>query len=394
MKSRGIKDIIIYLLSASILVCAMWLPVFPRESDNSLLLPAVEAADTFPSVGTKPVCAARCAILIDENSGKTLFSKNADERRGMASTTKIMTALLVIENTFPDEKFTVPASAVNIEGSSVYLREGETLSVLELLYCLLLSSGNDAAVALALCVAGSTEGFAEMMNERASELGLENTHFVNPHGLTAEEHYTTASDLAHIAAEAMKYPLFREIVGTKSITVGSAENGNLRTLTNHNKFLWSYEGADGIKTGYTDAAGKCLVTCAERDGLSLIAVTLGDPFPNASHSAMLDYGFANYESVKICGGGELACSVKVVGGTESFVTAVNAEDISVCLPKGSKTEIKLEMPTFVYAPVEKGDIVAYAECVCGGSVVYIINLEATESVSFKKISFFQKIFGE
>lgn len=206
----------------------------------------------------------------------------------MASTTKIMTAIVAIENMPTDYIVTVPKEAVNIEGSSIYLYEGEKITCLDLLYGLMLESGNDAAAAIAIAVGGTMERFVMLMNEKARELGLKNTHFANPHGLSCEDHYTSAADLARITDYALGNQLFAEIVSTKRYTACEGS----RYYVNHNRLLFSYDGMIGVKTGYTIASGRCLVTAARRNGRTLIAVTLNDYYCSADHARMLDTGFA------------------------------------------------------------------------------------------------------
>lgn len=212
-------------------------------------------------------------ICIEADGGKVLDESNADARKYPASTTKILTALVVLENVPSDMKFRVPDCAVGVEGSSIYLKRGEVVKVGDLLYGLMLRSGNDAAVALAVATAGTVERFAAMMNERARRAGARNSHFVNPHGLHDNDHYTTARDLALITAEAYRNEDFRRIVSTSSITVGEGEN--TRVLYNKNKLLSQVEGANGVKTGYTNKSGKCLVGGAVKDGVQRISVVLG-----------------------------------------------------------------------------------------------------------------------
>lgn len=212
-------------------------------------------------------------ICIEADGGKVLDESNADARKYPASTTKILTALVVLENVPSDMKFRVPDCAVGVEGSSIYLKRGEVVKVGDLLYGLMLRSGNDAAVALAVATAGTVERFAAMMNERARRAGARNSHFVNPHGLHDNDHYTTARDLALITAEAYRNEDFRRIVSTSSITVGEGEN--TRVLYNKNKLLSQVEGANGVKTGYTTKSGKCLVGGAVKDGVQRISVVLG-----------------------------------------------------------------------------------------------------------------------
>ncbi len=384
------KAILVFVIVCAV-TAACLCPIFASETCE-LTFEAV-AAESI-DFEKEAVCNASSAILINADSRSVLYSKNDNFRRGMASTTKIMTALIAIESTHPDQEYEIPEEAVGIEGSSVYLLEGEVLTMRELLYCLMLESGNDAATAIAIICAGSVDAFAEIMNERAVEMGLENTHFTNPHGLSDENHYTTAYDLAMITAEAMEYPLFREIVSTKTKRVAYDSVDEGRHLVNHNKLLFGYEGAIGVKTGYTMRDGKCLVSAAERNGMTVIAVTLQDPSPTSTHRAMLDRAFDEYESKQILSSGEISISLPVENGVTEFVTVTSPNDVYMCLPKGEKTEIRIVKPDRVSAPIENGVILARAEVLCRGRVVYIINLESSEPVEEKRLTLFEKIFGE
>ncbi len=233
-----------------------------------------------------PQVSAKSAALLDGTTGMCLYEKNGDQRALIASTTKIMTGLLVCEAGEPERSVTVPDAAVWVEGSSMYLKRGETLTRRELLYGMMLHSGNDAALTLAISVSGSEAAFVRQMNLRARALGLTQTHFANPHGLDSGENYSTALDLAQLARAALQNEAFRTVVSTKTVSCAG------RTLTNHNKLLWRYDGCIGVKTGYTRHAGRILVSAAERDGRQLIAVTISDPDDWRDHAALLDYGFA------------------------------------------------------------------------------------------------------
>ena len=300
---------------------------------------------------------AESAALVDASSGAILFSKNAERRLGMASTTKIMTALVAAERCDLSHTITVSPDAVGIEGSSIYLYAGERFTLEELLYALLLRSANDAAAAIAIEIGGSIEGFADMMNERANEMGLKNTHFTNPHGLYDETHYTSAYDLAIIASHLLKNEALKKIVSTYKITIPFYESSdNVRFLVNHNKMLKLYDGAVGVKTGFTKATGRCLVSAAERDGLTLVAVTLNAPDDWNDHKKMLDFGFDSYENVIIADIGEFKYSLSVVGGKGDFVELVNSQALSVTLPK-ERNELICVVETyhrFEFAPVLRG----------------------------------------
>lgn len=249
---------------------------------------------------------AHSAVVIDCESGRVLFENNAYETRPMASTTKIMTAIIALERLDLKEFVKVSASAANTEGSSIWLSPGESMSVEDLLYALMLASGNDAAAALAEHISGSESAFALLMNQKAKSIGANNTNFVNPHGLPDDNHYTTAYDLALISAYAMKNTTFREIVSTKNKTISWEGSQWDRSLKNHNKLLSRYEYATGIKTGFTKKAGRCLVSSAEKDGRVNICVTLNAPDDWNDHIALHNHCFENYRAEVVCSKGDLA----------------------------------------------------------------------------------------
>lgn len=267
----------------------------------------------------------------------------------IASTTKIMTGLLIAQGCDLDAKVRIPKAAAGVEGSSLYLKEGEILTVEALLYGLMLHSGNDAAVALAMYHSGSTDSFAEAMNRKARDLGLTDTHYANPHGLDSEDNYSTALDLALLAAFAMDDPVFYRVVSTQTVQFGE------RAFTNHNKLLWQYEGAVGVKTGYTKAAGRILVSCAERVGRRLIAVTISAPDDWNDHKRLLDYGFSAFSQREAVAAGEICGSVPVICGADPAAAVIAANDFSYPLAEGEQIEVQSELPDFVYAPVLAGE---------------------------------------
>lgn len=318
-----------------------------------------------------PSVSARSAVLMDADTGQVLSSHNAYERMGMASTTKIMTALTVLSMCAPTDTVTVAKEAVGTEGSSVYLCEGEKMTVEHLLYALLLSSANDAAVALAIHCAGSVEQFADRMNDLASQMQLEDTHFTNPHGLYDEDHYTTAYELALITREAMKNGLLSKIFATYKATVPFCGEADKRLLVNHNKMLRSYDGAIGVKTGFTKKTGRCLVSAAKREGLTLICVTLGAPDDWRDHTALLDYGYENFCRRTFADVGEYSCTIPVTGGVSEYVTLTNTEPLTLTLPKVDVCERYLVEATsqFLYAPLENGEIRATVTVTCADKTV-------------------------
>ena len=333
---------------------------------------------------------AEKAIVLDASTGRTLYEKNADERSLIASTTKIMTALIICQRCNVLNRVRIPAEAVGIEGSSMYLREGEVLTVQELLYGMMLRSGNDAAAALAIWCGGSIEGFAELMNDKARELGLKDTHFANPHGLDAPEHHSTARDLARLSAYAMSDPILARTVGAKTVTVGE------RVLTNHNKLLWQLDGCEGIKTGYTRAAGRILVSAASRQGRRLICVTINAPDDWNDHKSMLEAGFRDFEVRELVAAGEVLGYRHIVGGDGTRVPLVAEKSFSYALAAGEEIEIVLSPQLFSYAPVEGGASEGCAYAVLDGTVIGEIPLvwgTSLEETKEKEKPFLQRLFG-
>ncbi len=315
----------------------------------------------LPSAAAEPpeAISAECAVLTDAATGRILFAKNADKRHPMASTTKIMTALVALEKCPLDTVVTVHPGAVGVEGSSVYLKAGSRYTMEALLHALLLQSANDAAEAIAYAVAGSVPAFVDLMNEKAAALGLSDTHFDNPHGLDGDTHYTTAAELAAITRAALELPEFQRIVATRRHVFATVEGEEARTLINHNKLLLLYDGAVGVKTGFTKRCGRCLVSAASRDGLTLIAVTLDAPSDWHDHTAMLDYGYSMLESRLVAEPFSLALTVPVFG-KDATVRVTNSEEIRITLDKSATS------PTPVYElfpapplPVTKGALAGY-----------------------------------
>ncbi len=317
------------------------------DSIRHTALPAGQGAHTSP-----PATSAASYALLDPVSGEFYAERDANTRRPMASTTKIMTALVALERLALDEVVTVPAEAAGVEGSSVYLFAGEQISVRTLLYALMLSSANDAAAALAIHTAGSIEAFAALMNEKAAALQLQNTHFCNPHGLHHPEHYTTARDLARLTAAALENETFAEIVATKRYSAPQIGTEACRLFLNHNRLLRTLNGAVGVKTGFTKAGGRCLVSAARRDGLLLIAVTLNDPNDWRDHTALLDWGFENYVAFAPQFS---ALTLPVVGGTATTAALLPESTIRLTLPADhGEITCTVEAPRFLFAGFERG----------------------------------------
>lgn len=340
------------------------------------LIPGVRAAAAPEEIS------AVSAIVIEAQTGTVLYEKNADERRAMASTTKIMTALLTIEAGDPDREFTVDPLAIRVEGTSMGLREGDRVSRRDLLYGILLPSGNDAANAAAVSVAGSIPAFAERMNERAQQLGLSDTHFVTPSGLDADGHYTTARDLAKLAAFAMRDELFREIVSCTSADVEFGNPPYKRTLYNSNKMLRRYSGATGVKTGFTDNARRCLVSAAERDGVTLVAVTLNAPDDWNDHTKMLDYGFTQVRAYPL--GVECSERVAVAGTGQSVGVYAHGASLALTPEQHGKLTRRVMLPQFVYGTVEKGDRLGEIQFLLDGDIVLECPLFADGTVTVQE----------
>ena len=349
---------------------------------------ALLAAVLFLPLNAQAVSAQK-AYVLDAVSGRVLYEKNATERSLIASTTKIMTALIVCEQCNVLDRMRIPKEAVGIEGSSMYLQEGEVLTIQELLYGLMLSSGNDAAVALAIYCGGTVEGFAELMNDKARNLGLSGTHFENPNGLDSPGHYSTAKDLAKLAAYAMENPIFYKTVSAKSVKAGE------RYLTNHNKLLWRVEGADGVKTGFTKAAGRILVSSATREGRRLIAVTIDDPDDWDDHAALLEEGFSRYCVQRIVTAGQYIDTLEVVGGDNHKVQVLAAENFDYAIASDERPQLALPGPGFVYAPAVEGADAGYAYVLIEGKAigkVPVVFGETIEQTPTEEKSFWQKLF--
>ena len=326
---RGIKVLIcIILIVAVVLECAK----------------NVDALD----VSAKSFC------LMNADTFEVIDSSNAHLRLPMASTTKLMTALILAEQEDLDTEIIATAEMVTVEGSSMGLKVGDSVSYYELLVGMLLPSGNDAANATAIALAGSLENFTEIMNLKASELGMTNSHFVTPSGLDAEGHYSTAFDLSILAAHVLKNKQIREIASKEKITVTFGNPPYERTLYNHNKLLARYEYCVGLKTGYTKKSGRCLVSAAQKDGCTVIAVTLNDGDDWNDHEKLLTYGLSLLESVNADKNIYLP-NISVVGGSCDFVS-LNIPDFTCGVLRDSKSGLsyKLELPPFLYAPIEEG----------------------------------------
>ncbi len=322
---------------------------------------------------------AKCAVVINADTGSVLFEKNADTHHAMASTTKIMTALITLESGDPDRQFVVDSMAIRVEGTSMGLREGDIVTRRALCYGMLLPSGNDAANAAAVNIAGSLDAFAELMNKRAAQIGMKDTHFVNPSGLDADGHYSTAYDMALLAREALKNEEFRKICRCQSAEVSFGAPPYKRTLGNSNKLLYLYDGCIGVKTGFTDNARRCLVSAAVRNGCTLIAVTLDAPDDWRDHAGMLDSGFGKVRSFNIPMN---SFAVPVIGGNADIVSAEPSEKVSLGLTddESRSVRVKYSIPKFVYAEIGKGDKIGYADIYVGDKLMKRVSMNAAGSV--------------
>jgi len=325
-----------------------------------LLCPTCAAAET-------PKVSAASAILMEASTGRVLWEKDAHTPRLIASTTKLMTALVAVEHT-PDLQKTVTVKHSHMaEGSSMYLRPGEEITLEALLYGLLLVSGNDAALALAEGCAGSVETFVGWMNEKAQELGMTDSRFANPNGLDAEGHGSSAYDLALLGREVLKNDVLAGMVGAKSVHIAG------RSLRNHNKLLWRCEGCVGLKTGYTEAAGRTLVSAAVREGMTLVCVTLKAPDDWNDHQTLYNYGFSGWRMYPLTRAGKVLALLPTTGGIIPAVEAATGEVVAYPLTREERPTARLELPERLDAPVRKGARV--------GELQFYLNGEAIGSAS-------------
>ena len=334
------------------------------------------AAPALPNVS------AKSAILIEATTGKILYEKKAAQAMYPASTTKIMTLIAALEQGNLEDVLSVSANAANTEGSSIYLEPGEHLKLSEVLYGVMLHSGNDATVAVAEHIAGSVEKFARLMTEKAHAIGAVHTNFTNPNGLPDPNHYTTAQDLAKITAYGYKNPLFRKIVGTRHTTIPWNNKGYERDLYNENKLLWNYEGADGVKTGYTDAAGQCLVSSAVRDNIRLIAVVLDSDQMWDDSKALLNFGFGKLRPVELFKQGDILKTAPVADGKSDSVQLAAATNLIAPVSDNDlgKFQIVADVPDKIAAPVNAGQTVGKARILYQGSEMGKVDLIATTTI--------------
>ncbi|MGN0778164.1 MAG: D-alanyl-D-alanine carboxypeptidase family protein [Aristaeellaceae bacterium] len=345
-----------------------------------LLLPLLCLLPLFPVRAEEVSTSAKACVVMDQRSGRVLLAHQADTPLPMASTTKVMTALLALEHGQLDAPVTTSRNAFGVPGTSIYLSQGETLTLEHMLYGLMLASGNDAATAIAEHIGGTVEDFCRMMTARAAELGCTNTVFLTPHGLPCEGHYTTARDLALIAREAMTHETFRRIVSTTRAKIPWEGRDYDRVLNNKNRLLTTYEGATGIKTGYTRKAGRCLVFGAERDGMEIIGVVLNcsDWFDEAAR--LMDMAFARWDALTLLYAGEHLRTIPVEAGNSATVDAVLSADLTGLIPKNALPQLEIDLPDVLEAPVQQGATLGTVRMLHQGEILCEVPLIASDTV--------------
>ena len=351
------------------------------------LMPVICAAPKPPNIS------AKSAIVIEASTGMILYEKSAETIRYPASTTKIMTLITALEHGNMDDVLSVSANASNTEGSSLYLEVGERLKMVDMLYGVMLHSGNDATVAVAEHISGSVEKFAQLMTKKAHAIGAVHTRFTNPSGLPDPKHYSTARDLAIITAYGYKNPLFRKIVGTQHNTIPWNNKGYDRDLYNENKLLWTYNGANGVKTGYTDDAGLCLVSGAVRNNIQVIAVVLDADQMWVDSRALLDFGFSKLRPVELFKQGEILKTSHVANGKSNSVQLVAAAELRVPVSDGEREQFQVvpEVPASFEAPIAAGQKLGVARVLYRGAEITKIDLIAAENI--EKDYHFYKVIG-
>ena len=378
-------------IKITILTLFIFIMIFSYVSTSVVAnrIKQVNAQESFPlDLVEQTSTYANGMCVIEAESGRVLYQKNSKDKFAMASTTKIMTALVALKNCKNlDEKFIVHDESIGIEGTSLYLRKGEEKTLRELLYGLMLPSGNDAAIAIAYRIAGSEEKFVNMMNEEAKLLNLKNTSFSNPHGLDAEGHYTSAYDLAKITAEAMKNETFCEIVKTKNIRISGNKEVAAKELKNKNKLWWNLEGCEGVKTGFTDNAKRCFVCSAERGGMRLICVVLncGPMFEEAER--LINMGFENFKKYTLLKSYQPNNKIPVVEGEKSSVDTytVNNFTVPLTIDEYKNIEYDIELPKEIKAPIEKEQELGELRIKLNDTVLFkekIYSMDKVESTKF------------
>lgn len=351
-----------------------------KKTISLVLASALLLCFNFYASGAEIGVSAQSAVLMCVNTGEVLFSKNENKQLSMASTTKIMTSLLALEAATPDREIVVTREMVSVEGTSMGLVEGDSVSLIELVYGMMLQSGNDAANTVAYVLGGSPAEFSLLMNKRADQIGMSNTNFVTASGLDDKNHYSTAYDMALLAAECIKNPEFRQISSQKTARLTYGNPPYARTLTNHNRLLWKYSDAIGIKTGFTKKSGRCLVSAAERDGITLVAVTLNAGNDWNDHISMFEYGFSKCKPIYI--DFDLSkFSLKVAGGNKTEVPVKLSKECVFLSDKQYSCTLLLK--PFEYAPVEHGKIVGTVIVMSESKIIDEIPVITDGDVSIK-----------
>lgn len=359
------------ILSVVVVVSVMFVSVFHTQA--------------FATVTDKPTVNAQACVLYCVNDGKVYFSINENKKMKPASTTKLMTSLITLEYADSADKEVTFTQEMTAEGSSMYLKVGEKVRLSDLATGMMMASGNDAANAAAISIAGSTEKFSELMNNRAAVIGMKNTHFVTPSGLDDENHYSTAYDMALLMSYALENENFAELTSQKSVTVEFIEPASKKTTySNHNRLLSMYKYCTGGKTGYTMAAGRCLVSSAKKDGLTFVCVTLNDKNDWNDHIALYDYGFSQLACVE-CDDSEYYLEIPCVGGDYDKVSVTGTKGKNVVVPFEKKENVKRTVyaDNFLYAPIKDGDIVGRIDYILDGKLLASNNLVAVEYSNLK-----------
>ncbi len=367
-----------------------------------LLLPMMLLFQSSPSYAMD-LSAAQAAVCMDAQTGRVILEQNAHMKLGMASTTKVMTGIIAVEHGELQEIVTVGKNAQGVEGTSIYLVEGEQQTMENLVYGLMLESGNDAAVAIAEHISGTCEQFAKLMNEKAQKIGAMNTNFVNPHGLYDPMHYTTAYDLALISAYAMKNDTFAKIAKAPNCAMPWPGHDGNKVFYNRNRLLNLYDGCDGVKPGYTPETGRTLVGSATKNNMRIITVTLNCRDDWNLHSRMLDYAFANYRLLAVVENNKNSGTIQIKGGNEYETALVTKGRVDICIKNGEKPNIEIEydIPKYVWAPVASGRIVGYANVKADGNPIGSVPLLAQDKVDkemnrnivYKMVDFIKSIFA-
>jgi serine-type D-Ala-D-Ala carboxypeptidase (penicillin-binding protein 5/6) len=389
------KTLKIFLMILIILLNLIWTNLASADDtdDDEKINNLLDKQESVETVGNKiPKISAGAAIVLDTASGRVLYEKNAYTRRSIASTTKIMTAIVALENGNDEEDVIVSKRAAAISGSQVNIKEGKTYKLGDLMVAMMLRSGNDAAIAIAEHVGGSVEVFADMMNRKAAEIGATNTNFVTPHGLDDPQHYSTAYDLALITQYALKNEKFCSIVGTKDSTFeGSA-------ITNTNEMLSLYPGANGVKTGFTGQAGRCLVTSVTQNNWRIISVVLNcasRPVRAQSSKVILDYAFGNYDRYEYLRKGQEICQIKLNKGFENKISVFSDKDISVPLKQDEVDRVKVayNIPNKIEAPIKSNSKVGTIDYMLDGKLLVSADIISNSAVERKDFYYyFDSIF--